>query len=142
MPARYLLDTNVLSELMKNPRGDVARRIGALASAGTSVLMTSVVVAGELRYGAAKKGSAALLQRVEELLESIDVLPLEGETDRHYGAVRAGLEAKGRLIGANDLWIAAHALALDAVLVTDNTSEFGRVENLRVENWLRRPPSR
>lgn len=99
-------------------------------------LCTSIIVAAELRFGAAKKGSAALSERVSEALAGLRVLPLDGDADVRYGSLRAALESSGRVIGANDMLIAAHALSLDAVLVTDNIEEFARVKGLRCENWL------
>src|SRR5215218_3910125 len=130
---RYLLDTNILSDLLRNPAGRAARR---LAGVGEAVVCTSIVVACELRYGAAKKGSPQLSERVEILLQSLEVLPLDKEADRHYAGTRSHLDRLGRPIGPNDLLIAAHALALDLTLVTDNVEEFARVANLSVENWL------
>jgi len=100
------------------------------------MVCTSIVVACELRYGAAKKGSPRLSERVEILLDSLEVLPLEKESDRHYAEVRLRLERSGKSIGPNDMLIAAHALALDLILVTDNAEEFARVPDLSVENWL------
>jgi len=137
MAGRHVLDTNILSDLMKNPAGRVARKIASLSADERDSLATSIVVAAELRYGAAKSGSPVLAERVEQLLKAIDVLALEWDADRHYGVIRARLEKSGTVIGANDLLIAAHVLALDAILVTDNVREFKRVEGLRVENWLR-----
>jgi tRNA(fMet)-specific endonuclease VapC len=131
--ARYLLDTNILSDLMRNPGGRVAKR---LAVAGEAAVCTSVVVACELRYGAAKKGSPQLSERVSLLLESLEVLPLDRDADRRYGEIRSHLERSGTTIGPNDLLIAAHALALDLTLVTDNIDEFARVPQLPLENWL------
>jgi tRNA(fMet)-specific endonuclease VapC len=130
---RYLLDTNVLSDLLRNPGGRVFRRVSVV---GEATVCTSIVVACELRYGAAKKGSARLSERVERLLESLEVLPLERESDRRYAEIRAQLDQQGRPIGPNDLLIAAHALALDLVLVSANVDEFARVPGLQVENWL------
>lgn len=130
---RYLLDTNILSDLLRNPKGHAARR---LAVVGESAVCTSIVVACELRYGAAKKGSDQLSERVEILLDSLEVLALDKESDRRYAEVRAHLDRLGKPIGPNDLLIAAHALALDLILVTDNDEEFGRVPGLSVENWL------
>ena len=129
----YLLDTNIISGLIRNPSGSVAQRI---EQAGAKAVCTSIVVASELRYGCAKKGSPKLLARVEELLRVIPVLPLDMPADADYGRIRAELETVGQPIGANDLLIAAHALALGMTLVTDNTREFGRVRGLKVENWL------
>jgi tRNA(fMet)-specific endonuclease VapC len=134
---RYLLDTNVLSDLLKNPQGKAAQRISSLSSEERDMLATSIIVAAELRYGVAKGGSTILAVRVDQLLEAIEVLPLETKADQHYGQIRAQLEKTGISIGGNDLLIAAHALAIDAVLVTDNVKEFKRVKGLRVENWLR-----
>ena len=130
----YLLDTNILSDLIRHPGGLVARRVEQV---GQKEIFTSSIVAAELRYGCAKKGSAKLLERVQGLLETIPVLPLDMPTDAQYGLIRAKLEAAGQPIGMNDLLIASHALALGLTLVTDNTSEFSRVRGLKVENWLR-----
>ena len=129
----YLLDTNILSDLARNPHGIAARR---LAAVGEDAVATSVVVAAELRYGAAKRGSPRLTERVEALLAEMQVLPLAPPVDTFYGRIRAALEAAGTPIGGNDLLIAAHALALTRVMVTDNRREFDRVEELGVENWL------
>lgn len=131
----YLLDTNILSDLLRHPRGRVRQRLGRVG--GRSAVCTSIVVAAELRYGAEKRASPRLSAAVEELLQRLPVLPLEEPTDRRYAALRVALERAGRVIGANDLLIAAHALALDCTLVTDNTTEFARVPDLAVENWLR-----
>jgi tRNA(fMet)-specific endonuclease VapC len=130
----YLLDTNILSDLIRHPDGLVARRVEQV---GQKEIFTSIIVAAELRYGCAKKGSAKLLERVQGLLETIPVLLLDMPTDAQYGLIRAELEAAGQPIGMNDLLIASHALALGLTLVTDNTSEFSRVRGLKVENWLR-----
>ena len=134
MTLRYLLDTNALSDMVRNPHGKVAQRAGLAGRAG---VCTSVVVAGELRYGAAKRGSKGLTQQLETILGALDVLALEPPADRIYGELRAKLEAAGTPISGNDLLIAAHALALDCSLVTANEREFSRVTGLRVENWLR-----
>ena len=130
---RYLLDTNVLSHLLKHPKGTVREKITAV---GEEAVCTSIVVACELRYGAAKKGSAALSTRVDQLLSAIEVLPLDEGTDAKYGEIRTVLEKSGTPIGANDYLIAAHALASDLTLVTDNVGEFSRIPALAVENWL------
>jgi tRNA(fMet)-specific endonuclease VapC len=130
---RYLLDTNILSGLIRNPQGKAARRI---AKVGEDRVCTSIIVAAELRYGCAKSGSARLRKAVEDLLGEIDVLPFEAPADADYGAIRASLEAAGTPIGGNDLLIAAHAKALGATVVTANAQEFGRVRDVKVENWL------
>jgi tRNA(fMet)-specific endonuclease VapC len=137
MSARYLLDTNILSNLIRQPQGHVARRIGLI---GESHVCTSIIVACELRFGARKKNSPELTRRVEQLLDTIDVLPLDGDIDRVYADIRAALESAGQPIGGNDLLIAAHALSQDCVLVTDNEREFRRITELRIENWLSQLP--
>ncbi|NVN84605.1 MAG: type II toxin-antitoxin system VapC family toxin [Rhodopseudomonas sp.] len=130
---RYLLDTNILSDLIRNPQGKAARRIAKVGEAG---ICTSIIVAAELRYGCAKSGSAKLRKAVADLLGEIEVLPFEAPADADYGAIRAALEAAGTPVGSNDLLIAAHAKALGAVIVTANTQEFKRVRGVKVENWL------
>jgi tRNA(fMet)-specific endonuclease VapC len=134
MPDRsYLLDTNTLSDLIRRPQGRIADRI---AEVGEDRVVTSIVVACELRYGAAKRNSSRLTRQVEAVLGAITVMPLESGMDRHYAAIRAALEKHGTPIGANDLLIAAHAQALQATIVTANVAEFRRVTRLKVENWL------
>ena len=130
---RYLLDTNIVSDLIRNPSGVVHDRI---AKFGEETVCVSIVVAAELRFGARKRNSAKLTERVEAILDSIVVLPFEAPADLHYADIRRSLEAAGDPIGPNDLLIAAHARALDLTLVTANFTEFSRVPGLRVENWL------
>ena len=132
---RYLLDTNILSSLLKQPSGMVAGRIRSI---GEDAICTSIVVACELRYGAMKKGSSTLTDKVKHLLSALDVLPLDEGADQKYAELRTVLEKAGTPIGANDYLIAAHALSLELTLVTDNVGEFSRVPGLRVENWLSR----
>lgn len=128
-----MLDTNIISDIIRNPFGPAARRIEEV---GPRDICTSIVVAAELRYGCAKKGSARLLEKVEGVLGTIPVLPLDVPVDAGYGVIRAELEMVGQIIGLNDLLIAAHAQALNLTLVTDNTREFSRIRGLDVENWL------
>jgi tRNA(fMet)-specific endonuclease VapC len=130
---RYLLDTNIISDLIRNPKGKVAKHI---ARVGENNVCTSIIVAAELRYGCAKSGSKRLLEAVENLLRELDVLSLEGPADAEYGRIRAELERNGSPIGGNDLLIAAHALAIEATMVTANVAEFARVDGLNVQNWL------
>jgi tRNA(fMet)-specific endonuclease VapC len=130
---RYLLDTNILSDLLRNPGGLAVQKVTLM---GEATICTSIVVACELRYGALKKGSARLSERVEILLGSLEVLPLDKDSDRRYAEIRSHLDQRGRPIGPNDLLIAAHVLALDLTLVTNNVAEFSRVPGLRFENWL------
>lgn len=130
----FLLDTNILSDLIRQPDGMVAH---AIADVGEDAVATSIIVAGELRYGAEKRGSPRLKSKIEELLSLIAVLPLKDGADTCYGRLRADLERRGTPIGANDMLIAAHALAIGATLVTDNIREFERVDGLQLVNWLR-----
>lgn len=134
MTSRFLLDTNVVSDLVRNPQGRAAAK---LARVGEENVATSIIVAAELRYGAAKKASARLQNQLDIVLGALEVLPLEAPVDIVYGELRARLEAAGRFIGGNDLLIAAQAVALGCTLVSDNVREFARVEDLPVENWLR-----
>ena len=130
---RYLLDTNIISDLVRNPHGKAAARITRV---GEDNVCTSIIVAAELRYGCAKSGSERLLKAVEDVLGEINVLPFDVPADSDYGGIRSTLEAAGRPIGSNDLLIAAHARAIGAIIVTANVSEFKRVRGLHVENWL------
>lgn len=130
----FLLDTNALSALVREPQGTVAAHI---AHAGEPNVCTSIVVAAELRYGAAKRGSARLVQQVNVILAAMEIVAFESPMDLTYADLRNTLEQRGRPIGGNDLIIAAQALALEAVLVTDNVKEFEQVPGLKVENWVR-----
>jgi len=131
---RFLLDTNILLDLVRHPHGRIRDRI---KDVGQQNICTSIVVAAELRYGAAKKDSSRLTMQLEAVLDAIDVFALEQPTDAVYASLRADLERAGQSLGANDLLIAAHALALGHTVVTDNEREFSRIDDLRVENWLR-----
>lgn len=128
-----MLDTNIVSELARNPHGIVASRI---AEVGPDAICVSIITASELRYGCAKKGSPKLLAQIEAILGSVQVLALDVPADTEYGGIRAELENAGKPIGPNDLFIAAHAYALEATLVTANVGEFSRIRALTVENWL------
>jgi tRNA(fMet)-specific endonuclease VapC len=129
----YMLDTNIISDLIRNPKGKAAKRI---ARAGEDNICTSIIVAAELRYGCAKSGSSRLLEAVEDLLGEINILPFDVPADAEYGGIRAELEAARKPIGSNDLLIAAHAYASGATIVTANAGEFNRIRGLKVENWL------
>jgi tRNA(fMet)-specific endonuclease VapC len=130
----YLLDSNAVSDIVRNPQGRVAARIGEV---GEDNVATSVIVAAEMRYGAVKKGSSRLSRQLEAVLSALPILPFEAPADQAYARIRASLERAGTPIGANDMLIAAHAVAVSMVVVTDNVREFKRVRGLRVENWLR-----
>jgi tRNA(fMet)-specific endonuclease VapC len=132
-PLRYLLDTNIISDLVRQPQGSIAIRI---AAAGEETVCTSIIVAAELRFGAVKSDSAMLADRVDLILSAMEILPLESPADREYGKLRHHLARKGTPIGPNDMLIAAHALEADLILVTAKPREFARVPDLKVENWL------
>jgi tRNA(fMet)-specific endonuclease VapC len=131
---RYLLDTKMVSDLVRNPQGRVAARI---AHVGEESVCTSIIVAAELRYGAARKGSARLLAQLLTVLDALEILPFETPAEIIYGDLRARLEATGKPIDGNDRLIAAHAVSLAHTIVTDNEREFSRVDGLPFENWLR-----
>lgn len=131
---RYLLDTNIVSELVRNPRSPVTDRIRTV---GEPQICTSIIVAAELRYGAKKRASPRLTAQLDAILDAIEILPFEAPADAVYGALRTRLERMGKPIGGNDLLIAAQAIALGLTIVTDNEREFGRIEELAIENWLR-----
>ncbi|MFT7654791.1 MAG: tRNA(fMet)-specific endonuclease VapC [Candidatus Azotimanducaceae bacterium] len=133
MPRRYLLDTNVLSDLIRHPQGRAATRIAAV---GEDTICTSIIVAAELRFGAAKSSSKKLADRVGLILSALEILPLQMPADHHYAVIRQYLTGLGTTIGPNDMLIAAHALSEYLTVVTANTGEFSRVPNLKVENWL------
>jgi tRNA(fMet)-specific endonuclease VapC len=129
----YMLDTNILSDLIRNPAGNVFHRLEEVLPA---TACTSIIVAAEIRYGMTRGVSARLQRQANMILDALDILALEPPVDAHYGAIRAVLERAGQTIGANDLLIAAHARCLNLTLVTANVREFSRVPDLRIENWL------
>lgn len=131
--ARYLLDTDTLSDLVRNPQGRIAERIAAV---GQRSVVTSVIVAAELRFGAHKRASPRLTAQLDAILGAMDVLPLDEPADHRYAELRSALERAGTPIGPNDMLIAAHALALDLTVVSGNAREFSRVPSLKTENWL------
>jgi tRNA(fMet)-specific endonuclease VapC len=133
MSFSFMLDTNIVSALMRAPWGALRRRIETV---GESSVCVSIVTTAELHFGAALTPSSKGLANFALILRGLRVVPIEPPADAHYGRIRADLQRHGRTIGPNDLWIAAHALALDLTLITANTGEFSRVEGLRMENWL------
>lgn len=132
MKPAYLLDTNVLSDLVRRPHGVITRRISL---EGEDNVCTSIIVASELRFGASKRGSEQLTRQLDLVLSTIQVLPFEAPSDHHYAKIRVYLEERGTPIGPNDMLIAAQALALDCTLVTGNVREFSRVPGLKVDDW-------
>ncbi len=134
---KYLLDTNIVSYFLREASPALNQRI---LDSSADALGISIISAGELRFGLSKlppsKRATELAHHLNALLTAIAVLPLPANAAQHYGSTRAQLEAAGMPIGGNDLWIAAHALAQNMTLVTNNTREFERVPGLRVENWI------
>ena len=133
MDAQYLLDTNICIYIRQERPEAVLRRFRKLRQ-GEAVL--SVITYGELLYGAAKsKQRVEALDRLRELLHWLPALPLPEAAAEAYGTIRAELASKGEMIGNNDLWIAAHAMATGLTLVTNNEKEFRRVPRLKIQNW-------
>jgi len=130
---RFLLDTNVLSEAVRNPGGNVDR---ALRDHAGEEIGTSPIVKGEIAYGLKRNANVRGQKRLEVLLQTLEIWPLEDPVSETYGDIRARLEKEGKPMGPNDLWIAAHALVLDAIVVTDDRA-FSQVAGLKTENWLR-----
>lgn len=128
-----MLDTNIVSDLVRNPSGRTAQR---LALVGEDAVCISIIVAAELRFGVAKRGSQRLATQMDRVLATMNIMPFEAPADAVYGLVRTRLELAGTPISANDLFIAAHALTLHVTLVTHNTGEFRRMPGLVVEDWL------
>ncbi len=129
----FLLDTNIISDLMRHPQGQAAQR---LTTVREHDVLTSIVVACEISFGLARKPSPRFVRAWAELRE---ILPIAGLTDdvlTSYGEARRALEAAGTPIGPHDTLIAAHALSMGAVVVTDNVREFSRVPGLTAHNWL------
>lgn len=135
---RYLLDTNIVSDLVRHPSGTVTAHIAQL---GAEQVCISIIVACEARFGAAKSGSRRLAEQMERVLGQLETLPLETPVEEHYADIRNTLERTGMPIGPNALLIAAHARVLGLTLVTDNMREFSRVPGLGVENWLDSGPA-
>lgn len=134
MKLQYLLDTNICIYIAKQKPTSVLHKFEQLSVGQVSM---STITYGELFFGTQKSHhpKKALLI-LEELTSLIPLLPISTDTGKHYGEIRNKLEKQGKPIGNNDLWIAAHALALDLILVTNNVKEFSRIKHLRVENWV------
>jgi tRNA(fMet)-specific endonuclease VapC len=130
---QYLLDTNICIYVRRKKPERVLRRFDNL-SAGQAAI--SVITYGELLYGASKSANRQVaLEGVHDFISLIPPLPLPEKAGDVYGFIRAELEARGETIGANDLWIAAHALASGLILVTNNEKEFARVRGLKIQDW-------
>lgn len=135
MPVHYLLDTNTVSYIIK---GNIPRVRERLVKTPMAQIAISVITEAELRFGLARRPEATRLKLVvEEFLLRVTVLPWDSEAARHYAHVRAALENIGTGMGNLDTMIAAHAIATGAVLVT-NDRVFGRVKQLKIEDWTTR----
>ncbi|KAF0285024.1 type II toxin-antitoxin system VapC family toxin [Spiribacter sp. 1M153] len=133
MARSYLLDTNIISALVRHPHGSTAQKI---IDVGGHAVCTSIVVSSELQFGARKAGSERLQKQVDAVLSAIEILPLDQPVDVEYAKVRHHLESNGSVIGPNDMLIGAHARSLGMTVVTANEREFRRIPGLMVENWL------
>jgi tRNA(fMet)-specific endonuclease VapC len=134
MTAQYMLDTDSCIDLRKRRPPSVEERFRTLQQ---GEVVMSLITYGELCNGARKSSaSEAALANIERLAEILPVQPMSAETAEHYGRIRSTLEKTGQIIGGKDLWIAAHAMALNLTLVTNNIREFSRIPQLKLENWL------
>lgn len=131
----YMLDTNIISYIIKNRDFALVDKFENLS--GEHTLAVSSITVAELYYGVKKRGSRRLEVAVNEFLLPLERVSFDENAALHYGEIRTILEAKGTIIGAHDLFIAAHAKSINATLVTNNTREFQRVSDLRVEDWSR-----
>lgn len=128
-----MLDTNIISYIIKNRNYSLIDKFEEIAKEHT-ISVSSITVA-ELFYGVKKKGSEKLEVAVSEFLSPLEKLSFDSNAAFAYGEIRVALESKGTIIGSHDMFIAAHAKSIEAVLVTNNTREFQRVENLKLEDW-------
>jgi len=136
MAKRYLLDTNIASCIIKGNNPAVDRRLKKVAPAQLAI---SAVTEGELRFGAARLPHAARLHSlIEDFMLRVAILPWDSDAAQRYGQLRAALERQGQPMGTFDTMIGAHALAIGAVLVT-NDKAFSRIKNLKVEDWTKSP---
>ena len=137
MKAKYMMDTDTCIYLKRRRPPEVEEKFRQLQR---GEVVMSMITYGELYNGATKSREAkAALYNLERLSEHIPVQAMSLEVATHYGKIRSALEKQGNIIGGNDLWIAAHALALDLIVITNNTGEFSRVPGLKIENWLDEP---
>jgi tRNA(fMet)-specific endonuclease VapC len=136
MEAQFLLDSDTCIYLGQKRPEELLRKFAALRLGEASV---SLITFGELIYGAVKRGRLeSEREKWLELIHLLPVLPLPAEAAERYGIIRADLEARGQMIGNNDLWIAAHAMAAGMTLVTNNEKEFRRVRGLKIQNWAKK----
>jgi len=128
-----MLDTNICSYIIRNKPQSIKEKLQEVEENHT-VALSSIVVS-ELLYGATKKDSPKLMKIVSAFIDNFIIYDYSKISAQSYGNIRTDLEKKGKIIGANDLLIASHALSLGAILVTNNTREFERVEGLVLEDW-------
>ena len=133
---KYLLDTNILSALMRSPNGVIAER---LRSVEEDDVGTSIIVVAEVKYGIRKSGSKRLAQQYEKIESTLRVEPFSSPAEEQYARIRNETESIGLTVSQNDLLIAAHAQAMGAVLGTDDRI-FLSIPGLKVENWLMSQP--
>jgi len=131
----YILDTNIISYIIKNRDYSLIDKFEKISK--EHIIAVSSISVAELYYGVMKKNSKKLEVAVSEFLLPLQRLAFDENASYEYGKIRTKLEQKGQIIGSNDLFIAAHAKSLDAVLVTNNTNEFKRVEDLKIEDWTK-----
>lgn len=130
---KYVLDTNTCIYIAKKKPTTVFAKFSSTPS---SEMCLSVITYGELLYGVHKsKHSKRSLAILKDFIAIINVISLNNEVAKYYGKIRASLSQKGQIIGNNDLWIGAHALSMDSILVSNNLGEFSRIEQLKVQNW-------
>jgi tRNA(fMet)-specific endonuclease VapC len=130
----YMLDTNICIYVLKNRSDQLQHKFNAIKD-----ICISSVTYGEFCYGIENGDSHLKKERGQQLKAFTPRLLLDSwdaEAGKHYGAIRAQLKTEGKLIGNNDLFIAAHARSINAVLVTNNAREFNRVSDLTIENWV------
>ena len=130
---KYLLDTNVVIYVLK--RRPI--RVLEIFNKNINRMAISSITLSELIYGAEKSIKIDKnLEAIEDFISHLEVLPYDAKASQHYGQIKAGLEKKGKIIGENDIHIAAHAISQGLILVTNNLKEFKRVPNLALENWI------
>ena len=130
----YMLDTDTCIYIKNRRPPHVLDRFSRLQS---GEVVMSLITFGELLNGALKSNQAnSALEKINQLAIILPVQNMSPDVAKHYASIRRSLEKRGTIIGANDLWIAAHAITLNLTLVTNNTKEFSRVDGLNIENWV------
>ena len=130
----YMLDTNICSYIIRNHPDYLRKKLKEIQE--KNIVGLSSIVISELLYGAYKKGSKKLIEIIEFFIDSFEIYEYGMDAAREYGKLRASLEREGALIGSYDMQIAAHAISLNGILVTNNEKEFLKVKGLKIENWV------